>query len=409
MPKHTVDEARAIATLQAAIRHPSITGAEAGFAAYLADILRELGMEGIARDFLPGRPNVVAVRRGTGGGKCLLLIGHTDVVHVRGWRERWADDPREDPFGAAMVDGAIWGRGSADLKAGIAMTIEAVRTLKDEPLAGDVILAFVGDEESGEAGMGVSAGMKALMPMFDAGELQRPDFAIYVEPTTLDIYPAQMGFFIAEIEVNGRTAYFGVPEQGVDALKATHAILAALWKHSDDLEQRGSHDLVGRSFLLVTSIEGGGLVAVPGRCRFSLIRKLRPGEGLDDARNELEAAVRGAPVDPEIEISFAYPAGRDHPIGGLPAEISADAEPVALLQSIVTGGSPDRGRIKGAPFWSEASFLVERGIPAVYFAPGDISICHTSEERVPVAEYLTGIAALTEFIARYCSPPTSRS
>jgi acetylornithine deacetylase len=214
-----------------------------------------------------------------------------------------------------------------------------------------------------------------------------------------------MGFFIADIEVTGRTAYFGVPEQGVDALKATHAILAALWAHSDDLERRGSHDLVGRSFLLVTAIDGGGLIAVPGRCRLSLIRKLRPGESLDAARGELEAAVRGADTDPEIGVAFGYPAGRDHPIGGLPAEIDRSAEPVSLLRSIVRERSPDRGRIKGAPFWSEASFLVARSIPTVYFAPGDIGICHTSEERVPVAEYLTGIAALTEFVARYCSAP----
>src|SRR5438094_3451835 len=143
----------------------------------------------ILRDFLPGRPNVIGIKRGTGGGKCLMLIGHTDVVDVQGWRERWAGDPREDPFGAAIADGAIWGRGSADLKAGIAMTIEALRALTSKALAGDVVLAFVGDEESGEPGMGVSAGIKSLLPMLDSGELPRPNMAIYVEPTTLDIYP----------------------------------------------------------------------------------------------------------------------------------------------------------------------------------------------------------------------------
>ena len=163
------------------------------------------------------------------------------------------------------------------------MAVEALRTVLagHASLAGDVVLAFIGDEESGEPGTGVSAGMKALMRELDAGAWPRPDLAIYVEPTTLDIYPAQMGFFIADIEVTGRTAYFGVPEQGVDALKATHAVLTALWAHSADLETRGTHALVGRSFLLVTAIEGGGLIAVPGRCKLSLIRKLRPGEDLD--------------------------------------------------------------------------------------------------------------------------------
>src|SRR5262249_2453784 len=179
--------------------------------------------------------------------------------------------------------------------------IEALRlVLKSKtPLAGDVVLAFVGDEESGEPGTGVSAGMKALMPMLDSNALPRPDMAIYVEPTTLDVYPAQMGFFIADIEVTGRTAYFGVPERGVAALKATHAGLEALWAPSADLEKRGAHPLIGRSFLLVTAVEGGGLIAVPGRCKLSLIRKLRPGEDLDVARSEFEAAVRNAVIYPE--------------------------------------------------------------------------------------------------------------
>jgi acetylornithine deacetylase len=403
--KHWLDEGRALATLQAAVRHPSITGREASFAGYLASLLSELGMDAvIVEDFLPGRPNVIGIKRGSGGGRCLLLIGHTDVVHVRGWRERWAGDPREDPFGAAIVDGAVWGRGSADLKAGIAMAIEGLRTAlaARERLAGDVVLAFVGDEESGEPGTGVSAGMKALMPMLDGGALPRPDMAIYVEPTTLDVYPAQMGFFIADVEVTGRTAYFGVPEQGVDALKAAHAILAALWAHSADLETRGTHPLVGRSFLLVTAIEGGGLIAVPGRCKLNLIRKLRPGEDLDAARRELETVVRSAVANPEVHTAFTYPAGRDHAVGGTPSEIDPANEGVRLLQETARRFRPDRGRIMGAPFWSEASFLTARGIPTVYFAPGDISICHTSEEHVAIDEYLSGIAALAGFIEGYC-------
>ena len=145
---------------------------------------------------------------------------------------------------------------------------------------------------------------------------------------------------------------------------------------------------------------------MPGRCKLSLIRKLQPREDIGAAREELEAVVRKAVTGPQISVSFAYPAGRDHPIGGLPSEIDPMSESVKLLEQTIRSHYPDRGRIKGAPFWSEASFLIARGIPAVYFAPGDISICHTSEERVPVDEYLSGIAALPEFIARYCGAGT---
>jgi acetylornithine deacetylase len=120
---------RAVETLQAAIRCASVTGNEAPFARYLAGLLREIGVEPEVGDFLPGRPNVWGLKRGTGGGRRLLLIGHTDVVHARGWRERWAGTEREDPFGAAIVDGEIWGRGAADLKAGICTAVEALRNL----------------------------------------------------------------------------------------------------------------------------------------------------------------------------------------------------------------------------------------------------------------------------------------
>jgi acetylornithine deacetylase/succinyl-diaminopimelate desuccinylase-like protein len=103
---------------------------------------------------------------------------------------------------------------------------------------------------------------------------------------------------------------------------------------------------------------------------------------------------------------MTYPAGRDHPIGGMPAEIDAQSAGIRLLEETVKRYCPRRGRIKGAPFWSEASFLTARGIPTVYFAPGDISIAHTSEERVMIQEYLSGIAALSEFARRYCGVET---
>lgn len=395
------DEAASIALLQRAIGTPSITGSEAAFAALLADELRALGAEGVLlEEFLPGRPNVSAIRRTGNGRPPLLLIGHTDTVHVRGWQEHWAGTPRENPFGAAMAEGCVWGRGAADLKAGICMTLEAVRLLDRAgiALARDVQFAFVGDEESGEPGSGVSAGMRRYCERLDQGGLARPAFAIYVEPSCLNLYTAQIGFFIAEVTIQGRSAYFGVPEQGVDALKAAHTLLAALWGHDEAIRQQGRHELVGSPFLLVTGIEGGGFIAVPGDCRFSLIRKLRPGEELDGAKHDLEAAMRAASLHPDIQVAIHYPAGRDHPIGGMPFETDRNEPELRRLIDCVRAVTPDRGQIEGAPFWSEASFLTARGIPAVYFAPGDIRICHTFEERVPVQEYREGILALALFL-----------
>jgi acetylornithine deacetylase len=396
------DMPSATALLQRAVGCESVTGNEAGVAALLAAELRALGAEGVTlRDFVPGRPNAWGRLPGTIGGPHVLLAGHTDTVHAKGWRERWAGTTRENPFGGAIVEGDLWGRGAADLKAGLCTAISAVRLLADAgvPLAGPVTLAFVGDEESGEPGSGVSAGMRAFASLIEAGEVAKPDFAVYVEPTQLDVYVAQMGFFIADVTISGRSAYFGVPEQGVDALKAAHAVLSALWAHSEALESGPEHQLIGRSFLLVTAINGGGYIAVPGECRLSLIRKLRPGESLDEAREALEAAIHGAPVDAAIAIAIAYPAGRDHAVGGTPTEVDPATPLVRRLMNCAAASAPDRARALGAPFWSEAPFLTRLGVPTVYFAPGDIRICHTLEERVPIDEYRRGILGLAAFLA----------
>ncbi|MBO9590296.1 M20/M25/M40 family metallo-hydrolase [Devosia sp.] len=401
-----LDRGDAIALLRGAIGRDSVTGNEANFVSYLAEQMRARGVGNVeTADFLPGRPNVWGTRKGSGAGKRLLFIGHTDTVHVEGWREHWAGDQREDPFGAPLIDGEIWGRGSGDLKAGICTSLAALSLLDRAgiKLKGDVDFAFVGDEESGEPGTGVSAGVKAHAARIASGELPRPDFVVYTEPTKLAVYAAQIGFFIADITITGKSAYFGVPELGHDALKASHAVMSALWAHSDAISARAEHKLVGRGFLLITTLNGGGFIAVPERCTLSLIRKLLPGESLDAAAAELEAVIRGAIADPEISVDIVYPAGRDHALGGTAAEIDPSHPALAMLGDAVGQAIPGRGGAEGAPFWSETPFFVNGlNIPAVYCAPGDISNCHTFEERVSVEEYLAGVVAFADFMTRFC-------
>ena len=401
-----LDTDAAIALLRAAIGRESVTGNEANFVSLLDREMRSRGVRNVRRaDFLPGRPNIWGERKGAGDGPRLMFIGHTDTVHVAGWREHWAGTEREDPFGAPVIDGRIWGRGAGDLKAGICSSLAALSLLDRAGirLKGDLAFAFVGDEESGEKGTGISAGIRDLSARVEAGEVEKPDFVVYVEPTRLAVYPAQIGFFIADIGITGKSAYFGVPELGRDALKASHAVMSALWAHSDAVGARAEHPLIGRGFLLITTLTGGGFIAVPEECRLSLIRKLLPGESLDEAAKAIEDVVRAAIADPDISVEFSYPAGRDHPLGGTASEIDAGLPEVGLLCRSVAAAMPGRGAVEGAPFWSESSFFVNRlGVPAVYCAPGDIRNCHTFEEHVVIDEYLAGIVAFAAFMARYC-------
>ena len=263
LPPGSIDRERAIATLRMAIGRASVTGDEANFVEMLAETLSEVGVSGVTvRDFLPGRPNIWGVRKGAGGGRCLLLIGHTDVVHVRGWRERWAGTEREDPFGApARRRRDLGPRRRRPQGRHLRRRIEALRASRPRrrrslPATSSSLSSAT--RRAASRARGVSAGMKA----FVAGHRSPAKCRGRTSPSmssrrTLDVYSAQMGFFIADIEVTGRTAYFGVPELGVDALKAAHAILAALWAHSADLEStRRRIRSIGRSFLLVTAHRG---------------------------------------------------------------------------------------------------------------------------------------------------------
>ncbi len=400
-----VDADAAVALLQQAVRTPSVTGDEGAFARLVAKELEASGADEVhIEEAAPGRPVVWSVTRGTGGGRSLMLSGHLDTVHVEGWRERWAGTVREDPFAGAIVDGELWGRGSVDLKAGICASLAALHSLARAKarLRGDVVTAWVCDEESGEEGMGRSIGMALIADRIATGLIPRSDFAIYTEPSGLAVYSAQMGFFIADIEITGRSAYFGRPELGADALKAAHRVLDALWKHSDDIAARGKHPLVGRAFLVVGSAQAGGYIAVPGQASLSLIRKLLPGGDLAAAAAELKAIVHDAATAPGIEATVTFPAARDHAVGGLPSETRRDDDSLQRLQAALHHVRPDAGALEGAPFWAEMSFLERAGIPCVYCGPGDISNAHTSEERVPVDEFVDGVRALALFTAHHC-------
>ncbi len=395
------DASHALGLLRKAISIPSLTGDEANFAGWLKRELAALGIEASSAEFAERRPNVWGVRQGSTGGDSLLLIGHTDTVHTRGWKERWAGSERESAFSGAVADGAVWGRGASDLKAGICMTLEAVSTLDRAGIEVDptLLFAFVGDEESGEPGSGVSAGARAFSALIESGAVPRPNMAIYVEPTMLDVYVAHMGFFLCDIRVIGKSAYFGVPELGVDALKGAHAVLEALWRYSAELSGSTNHALVGSGFVLPTGIQGGGYIAVPGECTISLIAKIPPGVRLDDVRAGLEAAARAASIDPRIELQFSYPAPRDHSIGGQPFESRLDESRLRRLISAVRAVRPERGNVEAAPYWSELPILSALGVPGVYFAPGDIRICHTTEENVNIKDYYDSIVALAAFLS----------
>jgi acetylornithine deacetylase len=398
-----VDPDRAVERLRRAIATPSVTGQEGAFADLLADELERAGVGPTERTELEPDREIVLTHWGAGVGRSLLFVGHLDTVRPASWSTRWEDDPRADPHAAVVSDGSVWGVGAADVKSGICAVISALEAIAEAGFrpAGRVATAWVPDEESGEPGMGRSIGMRELADRYQRGELPTPDAAVYVEPTELAVYTAQAGFLIAELTVHGRSAYFGRPERGLDALRGAAASLDSLWRIADGLLEGAPHELLRRPVLVIYTAEAGGPIAVPGSASASVIRTVLPGESLDDAAREIERSIRGAMSD-DLDVTVEFPAGRDHPLGGLPFETPLEDILVSTLVAAVGEATGASGRIDGAPFWSELSFLSALGVPGVYFAAGDIGVCHTPDEHVPIDQYLTSIESICRLVATYC-------
>ncbi len=400
-----VDGAEVVRLVREATRIPSVTPNEEAFAQWVLDSMHATGAfdDAGSVEFDSARHNVWG-SVGGGSGRSLLLAGHLDTVTTEDWSQHWQGTDRADPFGAHLIDGAIWGRGVADQKGGICAIIEALSAVRRAGCrpAGEVLALFVSDEESGQPASGVSAGMKAAV-QGRGGPVPEADFAIYTEPTTSAIYTAQMGFLIADITYVGVSAYFGRPELGIDALRAGHSLLGRLWECSEEMRaQVPTHELLGEAFLLVTSVSAGGNIAVPGLFELSLIRKLLPGESLDRAAEQIRSVAAEVAQEHGVECKVEFSAPRDHGLGGTPDEIGSDHPGVRSLARSIEAVTGAAARIEGAPYWSEKPFLRDLGIPGVYFAAGDISNCHTPFERLDVDELVTATRTLAHFIAAWC-------
>ncbi len=247
---------------------------EAEVAAYVAGWLRDAGLEVELDEAAPGRPSVVAVAKGRGGGRSLMLNGHLDTVGVEGM---------ERPFEPVVRDGRLYGRGGYDMKAGVAACMVAARRLAAEDLAGDVIVTAVADEEY------ASIGTQSVLKRFGA------DAAIVTEPTALRVCVAHKGFVWAELETAGRAAHGSRPDEGVDAIARMAPVLGRLAELESALDAAPGHPLVGPGSVHASLIEGGQeLSSYPARCVLSLERRTEPGESADDFTQECEALSRAS-------------------------------------------------------------------------------------------------------------------
>lgn len=334
---------------------------------YLARVCTKLGLEVTIQEVAgPERLNLIARWRGSGGGRSLLLTGHTDVVG--------SENMTIPPFEPEVRDGKLYGRGAYDMKGGLASILGAVKALKDAGFdpAGDLILAFVADEEH------ASLGTQALLPEIDA------QAAVLVEPTGMDICIAHRGFVWLEINTRGRAEHGSLYDLGVDAIAHMGPVLAAIQDMELNYFPRKTHPLLGRASVHASLIEGGlELSTYPDRCSLKIEHRTLPGESAQDVlalwTSQLEDITNHhTGFQAEIKLLLERPA----------FEISPSAPIVTALgekNQLVTGAKPVQ---RGILAWLDSAFLEGAGIDTAIFGPGGEG-AHAAVEYVFLDDVIT--------------------
>jgi acetylornithine deacetylase len=386
----------------------------------IAAKLEGLGLE-IERWTEPPRYPALAARLpGSGGGRSLAINGHIDVVPV-GDDSAWT----HPAWGGEVADGKLWGRGSCDMKSGVAAAVFAVLALVESgtELEGDLWLHFVADEEV------VGWSTRNL-----AARLPKVDAVIVAEPTELQIQPVEGGLVHMRIEIDGRESHAGNryksihagalgAEGGINAIEKGLLILEALQRLERDWAIYRSHPLLPPGFNsimagMIVGGPGGGhdgrlnLIANPGTspnyCSIEYNIWYLPDETFEEIKDEIEGFVGAVcQTDPWLREHsprfdwktrnvFFPPVDTppDHPIVGALG---------ASLESV--GRTP---RIVGFTAASELAWYAEQGIPGVIFGPGSIAQAHSPDEYVALDQLQDAARVMAMTAATWSGPSRSR-
>ncbi len=350
-------------------------GNETPCARHLGRVLEEAGFQADYFEMGPNRENLIA-RIGGGGSKPpLAFTGHMDVVPLGALP--WS----VEPFGGAIADGKIYGRGSSDMKCGVAAFVTAAVKLAPR-LAGTpgVLLAITAGEERG------CEGAKFLV---EQGLVPPAGALIVAEPTANRLLAGHKGVFWLEAAAKGVTAHGSMPEEGENAIyKAARAALAlARFDFSEY-----AHPVLGCPTLNVGWLRGGiNINSVPDEARMGLDVRLVPGIDRERLLERFRVATAG-------EVTFEVK-GASEPIWTEPSDPwIAD---LAAIVSSVTGSAAEIG---GAKFFTDgAPFKPAMGNPpTVILGPGEPAQAHQTNEYCSISRIEEAEAIFSEAIARWC-------
>jgi acetylornithine deacetylase/succinyl-diaminopimelate desuccinylase-like protein len=368
----SIDRDETIALARALVRIPSVTGHEGlEISRYMADWLRENGVESGLQEFGADRANVYGRIDGGQPGPRLLLNGHLDT--------KPGDTMTIDPYGGEVMEGRLYGRGSCDMKGPVAAEMIAMKAIARSGLRFNGTLVF--GSEVGEDG----GGWKFNELIDGPGAC---DVGICGEPTNMELHLGCRGGYPLTIRTIGRATHTGTAYTGVNAILKMCQVIPALY--ALDVFQR-SDPLWGRSPINAMIIKGGGKVSasVPDECECQFDIRLNP----DLSPEECGAAISGAlerlqREDPELKLEIQV--GRvfgGQLWKGSPAAHVLPTDPlVGKVQDAAESATGQRPRLAGFPGGCSTGIMLRRGIPSVIFGPGNLEQAHSVDEWVDVEQ-----------------------
>jgi succinyl-diaminopimelate desuccinylase len=377
-PAPRIDGGPLVAFAQELVRTRSVydpaTGATEHAAARLvADKMREFGWEPLIDEVAPGRPNVVAFVAGGGGtGPTVAFEGHTDVV-TEGDLALW----NSDPYSGEIRDGKLHGRGSADMKSGLAAAIYAARAVQlSGPFPGRIAVCALADEE------GMMLGARHLAR---SGLLADAAGVIVCEPEGGEICTMAKGAMRVKVELRGTMAHGAMPQLGRNPISAASQLIASLAELQAKIQaETAAKDGLDAISITPTVLEAGQIAqlnVIPGVAVLYLDLRTTPAVEHSDLMARIADLAEGVAAAAQVEIAL---------------EVLDDRPAVAIDQGhpIVTALAAAHARVHGAPApfgivpgTTDGTILTsEAGLPTVVYGPGGKWIAHQADEFVAVAE-----------------------
>lgn len=362
-------------------------GAETEVGEYVFTWLSNAGIEVWKEPVAGERFNVIARLKGdTNSSPPLVWLAHMDTVPAgEGWTK--------DPFGGEIIDGRLYGRGSADMKGGLAAAMVALKQLASQGFKpkGDLLLIAGVDEEGPD--------MLGAMDVYNKGLVAGDSYLVAVEPSDLKILAAHKGPLWYRLAVCGKMAHAGTPQQGIDAIHGMSACLMRLKELVRELPY--DDELLGPATVNIGKIHGGVKTnMVPDACYAEVDLRATYPMTVDEADAVIERALaEGVALVPGATASWQR-LGLKRP----PQKMPADSP---LLRAFVASAREVLGKaeIAGFPAYTDAAILASLvGSPhCLTFGPGNLSQAHAIDEFVPIDQLEPAVKILIQGAANLLS------